>query len=217
MTKGIVEVSADLYRYILDVSDREPEVLARLREETAGLRWSAMQISRDQGQFMGLIAGLMGAKSYLEIGTFTGYSALALALAVPDLRLTCCDISKEWTDIGRRHWEAAGVAERITLHLGPALETLETLRSIGERFALCFIDADKTNGVAYYEAAMALVRPGGLIALDNVLWGGSVIDEDDRSEDTLAIRALNRHVRQDSRVVISLVPIGDGLTLAVKR
>ncbi len=215
--KRVIEVSEALYDYILEVSARESVAQAALREETAALTMGGMQISRDQGQFMGLLGKLMGARSYLEIGTFTGYSALAMALAIPELELTCCDVSKEWTDIARRHWKAAGVADRIDLRLAPALETLEALSQRKRSFDFCFIDADKANMVAYYEAAMELVRPGGLIAVDNVLWGGSVIDRDDSSGDTEGIRALNAHVRDDRRIDLSLIPIGDGLVLARKR
>ncbi|GAB5471443.1 MAG: O-methyltransferase [Rhodospirillales bacterium] len=218
MSKRIIEVTDSLYDYILQMTSREAPALAALREETAQLSSAGMQISRDQGQFMGLLANLMGAERYLEIGTFTGYSALALALARPSLTLTCCDVSAEWTAIGRRHWERAGVAERIDLRLAPALETLAALKADGraEAFDLCFIDADKENMPAYYDAVFDLVRPGGLIAVDNVLWDGAVVDADDRSSSTEGVRALNAKVRDDQRVEVSLVPIGDGLTLARK-
>ncbi|MEO1191327.1 MAG: class I SAM-dependent methyltransferase [Pseudomonadota bacterium] len=197
---------------------REPPELAALREETASLSSHGMQISRDQGQFMGLLANLIGAERYLEIGTFTGYSALALALARPGLNLTCCDVSEEWTAIGRRHWESAGVADRIDLRLAPALETLEALKEAGhsERYDLCFIDADKENMPNYVDAAYDLLRPGGLMMVDNVLWSGAVIEESDQSESTVGVRALNEKLRDDQRFDISLVPIGDGLTLARK-
>ncbi len=215
--KRIVDVSAALYDYILEVSAREAAALTALREETATISGSGMQISRDQGQFMALLGSLTGTARYLEIGTYTGYSALAMALALPELRLTCCDVSEEWTGVARRHWQAAGVDRRIDLRLAPALDTLAELKAEGSGFDFCFIDADKENMVAYYEAAMELVRPGGLIAVDNVLWEGSVIDPKDQSSATEGIRALNRHVRDDRRVDVSLVPIGDGLFLARKR
>lgn len=215
--KRIIDVNDQLFDYIIEVSSREPAALSALRAETAELASGGMQISRDQGQFMGLLGKLSGTRDYLEIGTFTGYSALAMALALPELSLTCCDVSEEWTDVARRHWEAAGVAERIDLRLAPALDTLADLAKQGRRFDFCFIDADKENMVNYYEAAMDLMRPGGLIALDNVLWDGAVIDADDRSSATEGVRAVNAHVRDDSRVDISMIPIGDGLFLARKK
>ncbi len=214
--KRIIDVSDALYDYMMEVTSREPEALTALREETAQISGAGMQISRDQGQFMGLLGKLTGTRSYLEIGTYTGYSALAMALALPELELTCCDVSDEWTQVARRHWQAAGVAERIDLRLAPALETLTDLAAEQRLFDFCFIDADKANMVNYYEAALGLLRPGGLIALDNVLWGGSVIDPDDTSSETEGVRAVNAHVREDSRVDISLIPIGDGLMLARK-
>ncbi len=215
--KRTIDVSDALYDYILKVSGREPEVLGQLREETAALPMAMMQISRDQGQFMALLAKLCGSRSYLEIGTFTGYSALAMALANPELQLTCCDVSEEWTAIARRYWQKAGVAGRIDLRLAPALDTLSALAAEKKSFDFCFIDADKENYLAYYEAAIGLVRPGGLIAVDNVLWDGAVIDPEDSSPSTEAVRALNRHLRDDTRVDLSLVAIGDGVFLARKR
>lgn len=215
--KRIIDVSDALYDYIMETTSREHAALTALREETAQISGAGMQISRDQGQFMGLLGKLAGSRRYLEIGTYTGYSALAMALAVSELELTCCDVSEEWTSVARRHWQAAGVGERIDLRLAPALDTLDELAAQQRQFDFCFIDADKENMVNYYEAAMGLVRPGGLIALDNVLWDGAVIDPDDRSTATEGVRAANAHVRDDSRVDISLIPIGDGLMLARKK
>ncbi|CAE7896861.1 mdmC [Symbiodinium necroappetens] len=204
-----------LHDYLLQVSLREPEILYRLRRETAAGPGDGMQISPEQGQFMQLLAELTGARSYLEVGTFTGYSALAMALAMPaDARLVCCDLSADYTAMARRFWTEAGVAERVDLRLAPALDTLAALQDEGRRFDLMFIDADKENYGAYYEAGLKLVRPGGLILFDNVLWGGSVVDPDKQDADTKAIRALNLALHADRRISLSLVPIGDGLTLA---
>lgn len=179
-----------------------------------------MQISPEQGQFMAFLARLTGARRVVEVGTFTGYSALTVALALPaDGRLVACDVSAEWTAIGRRYWEEAGVADKIDMRLAPALETLDALLTDGhaDTFDMAFIDADKENYGAYYERCLRLIRPGGLIMVDNVLWGGSVADPDRDDGDTNAIRALNRALRDDDRVDFSLVPIGDGLSLARKR
>ncbi len=219
MGKRIIDVTDDLYDYILDSSFRDHPRLAALRAETKTISWSGMQISRDQGQFMGFLANLIGARGYLEIGTYTGYSALAMALAAPELELTCLDVSEEWTAVGRRHWREAGVAERIDLRLAPALESLAALEEEGRAgsFDICFIDADKENQAAYYECALRLLRPGGLVAADNVLWDGAVIDPADQSESTTAIRAFNAALKEDRRVDLSMLPIGDGLTLARKR
>jgi len=210
----------ELYDYLLSVSLREPEVLRRLREETASLEQAGLQISPEQGQLMALLVELIGATRTLEIGTFTGYSALVVALALPaDGCVVACDVSEEWTRVARRYWAEAGVAENIDLRLGPALDTLDTLlaeeRTGGFDFA--FIDADKESYDAYYERCLALVRRGGLIAIDNVLWHGRVVDPSDTDADTEAIRVLNAKLAHDERVSISLVPIGDGLTLARKR
>ena len=209
-----------LFDYIDDVSLRETGVQRRLREETRGIKWSQMQISAMQGQFMALLIELIGARRTIEVGVYTGYSALAVALALPDDgRIVACDVSEEWTTVARRHWREAGVDRKIDLRLAPAIETLDALLKDGEagRFDFMFIDADKENYDAYYERGLMLLRAGGLIAIDNVLWGGAVIDPADRSKDTRAIRALNRKLKADARVTLSLVPIGDGLTLARKR
>jgi caffeoyl-CoA O-methyltransferase len=213
-------MDARLHDYLLTVSVREPSLLGELREETAKLPGGGMQITREQGQFMRLLVELIGARRALEVGVFTGYSSISVALGLPaDGQLIACDISAEYTDVARRYWERAGVAERIQLHLGPALRTLERLVETGQSgtFDFAFIDADKENYVAYYERSLQLLRRGGLIAIDNTLWHGSVADPDDQRESTLAIRALNARVGDDPRVSASLVPIGDGLFLARKR
>ena len=209
-----------LYDYLLAVSVREPPVLSALREETAQLPNAGMQISREQGQFMRLLIELLGAQRALEVGVFTGYSSLCVAQALPeDGELVACDVSAEYTAIARRYWQQAGVEGRIRLELGPALDTLDRLISAGAEgsFDFAFIDADKPNYLGYYERALTLLRRGGLIAIDNVLWGGSVADPQDQQPSTLAIRALNARLADDPRVSTSLVPIGDGLFLARKR
>ncbi len=206
--------------YILEHTVREPAVLGELRRETAQLANAGMQISPDQGQFMALLVQMLGVKRYLEIGTFTGYSSLAVALAMPaEGRLICCDVSETWTAVARRYWTSAGVAGRIELKIAPALQTLDALLAAGEagRFDFAFIDADKTAHEDYYERCLQLVRRGGLIGVDNSLWGGSVADPADHSPDTIAIRALNDKLKSDERVSISLLAVGDGLMLALKR
>ena len=209
-----------LHAYLVEVSLREPPLLRELREETARLPEAIMQISPEQGQFMRLMVELIGARRAVEIGTFTGYSALCVAEAMgPEGRLIACDVSAEYTAMARRYWARAGIAERIDLRLGPAVATLDHLLAGGAAGSIdfAFIDANKSDYDAYYERALALVRPGGLIAIDNVLWDGSVADPKIDDADTNAIRALNLKLRGDQRVDISLVPIGDGLTLARKR
>lgn len=217
MTKTSIGLDRPLYDYLLSVSLRESDAMRRLRAETADLAESAMQIAPEQGQFMALLAELIGARTALEVGTFTGYSALCIAQALPaDGRLVACDVSEDWTAIGRRYWAEVGVADKIDLRIAPALETLQALLGEDGRrdgFDMAFIDADKENYRGYYEACLELVRPGGLILIDNVLWGGSVIDSAKRDADTEAIRALNAALLEDDRVSLSLVPIGDGLTL----
>jgi caffeoyl-CoA O-methyltransferase len=220
MTRRTSHLPDDLYAYLLDVSLREHDVLRKLREETAGLERSNMQIGPEQGQLMALLVELLGARKALEIGTFTGYSALAVALALPeDGRLVACDVSEEWTAVGRRHWDEAGVAHKIDLRLAPALDTLNGLLAKGEAdtFDFAFIDADKEGYEAYYERVLRLIRPGGLIALDNTLWEGKVVDPEVTDPDTQAIRAINAKLATDERVTLSLIPVGDGLTLARKR
>ena len=219
MSTQTIKLDENLHRYLLDVSLREPPLLAELRAETAGMEMSRMQISPEQGQFMGLLMQLSGARRYLEVGTFTGYSALVCALAMPaDAELYALDISAEWTAVARRYWERAGVADRIRLLLGNAADTLASLME-GEQgsFDAIFIDADKSSYAGYIQYAHELLRPGGLIMVDNVLWGGAVVDPAMDDEDTVAIRRVNEALHADSRFDISLVPIGDGLTLARKR
>jgi predicted O-methyltransferase YrrM len=216
-TTGLEQTLAD---YIQSISLREPDILKQLREETAKLSMAQMQISPEQGQFMALLVQLMGAKKTLEIGVFTGYSALAVALALPDDgKVIACDISEEYTAIAKDFWARAGVSEKIDLRIAPALETLEKLITDGETgsFDLAFIDADKRNYENYYERALTLLRPGGLILIDNVLWSGKVIDPTITDKQTQAIREFNQKLHQDSRISLSLIAIADGLTLALKR
>ena len=220
MTRRTKALTDDVYDYLLRVSLREPDVLRELREETANLERSEMQIGPEQGQLMALLVELIGARRTLEIGTFTGYSALVVAMALPpDGRVVACDVSEEWTSIARRYWAKAGVSEKIDLRLGPARETLEALlrQGRGDEFDFAFIDADKANYDAYYELCLRLVRPGGLIAVDNVLWSGKVVDTAVKDDDTEAIRRLNAKLASDERVTLSLLPVGDGLTLARRR
>lgn len=220
MSSRPTKLTDDLHRYLLEVSLREPPVLARLRDETAGRGDSGMQIAPEQGQFMALLVELLGAERILEIGTFTGYSALAMALALPPQgRILTCDIDPETAAIAQRYWQEAGVAAKIELRLAPALESLDALLAEGaaERFDFAFIDADKENYGPYYEKALALLRPGGLIAVDNVLWGGRVAAPEAADADTRAIRALNAKLHEDTRISLSILPVGDGLTLARKR
>jgi caffeoyl-CoA O-methyltransferase len=220
MSRRSIVLTDALYEYLLSVSLREPELLARLRQETALQEMSRMQISPEQGQFMFLLLRLIGARRCLEIGVFTGYSSLVSALALPaDGRIVACDISEEWTAIARRYWREAGVEPKIDLRIAPALETLDGLIEAGEagRFDFAFIDADKESYLAYYERVLQLLRPGGLLAVDNVLWSGRVADPEVSDADTAALRHFNETLHRDERIDLSLVPIGDGLTLARKR
>lgn len=215
MANRNLTITEPLTEYLLEVGTREPEVLRRLREETAPLAQSNMQIGPDQGAFMAMLVRLMDAYRCLEIGTFTGYSSTAVGLALPPHgRMVCCDVSQEWTDIARRYWADAGLADRIELRLAPAAETLETLVAEGAEFDFAFIDADKAGYDTYYEHCLHLVRSGGLITIDNVLWSGRVADPSENDPDTTAIRALNAKIAADERVDAVIVPIGDGLTLA---
>jgi predicted O-methyltransferase YrrM len=206
-------------RYVGEVITQETPLQRRLRAETAALPRGRMQIGPDQGALLALLVRLIGARRTLEVGTFTGYSALAVASALPeDGRLIACDVSEEWTAIARRYWQEAGVAGRIDLRLGPAAETLALLRDGGGgSFDFAFIDADKPSYDTYYEACLRLVRPGGLIAIDNTLWSGAVADPAKNDPDTAAIRALNLKVRDDRRVEACLLTVGDGVMLARKR
>ncbi|MGB7086860.1 MAG: class I SAM-dependent methyltransferase [Phormidesmis sp.] len=219
MSNRTIGLDERLYEYLLSATLRETEVLAQLRDETAEHAQSRMQISPEQGQFMALLVQLIGAKKTLEIGVFTGYSALAVALALPDDgQIIACDIDEECTAIARTYWEKASVSHKIDLRIAPALETLDALIAAGETetFDFAFIDADKSNYDSYYERAFALIRSGGLIAVDNTLWYGRVADPEVQDTRTQHIRALTQKVRDDQRVMMSLVPIGDGLLLAIK-
>jgi len=212
--------SAELENYIYSVSVREPEVLRRLRDETAGHPQASCQISAEQGQFMALLVRAIGARRAIEIGTFTGYSSIVVALALPpDGQLIACDINKEWTAVATRYWREAGVDRKISLRLAPAVETLDRLIAEGGAgaFDFAFIDADKTNYANYYERCLKLVRKNGLIAIDNVLWSGRVLDESTQDPDTIAIRKFNTALAADDRVFISMLAIRDGLTLALKK
>lgn len=220
MSSKTLHLTDEIYDYLLSVSHRDTAVLRALREETAKLEMGLMQIAPDQAQFMALLVKLMGARKVIEVGVFTGYSSLVMALALPnDGLITACDMSEEWTDIAKRYWREADVENKIELHLAPALETLEKIDKKDEpnTYDLAFIDADKVNYQKYYEYCLNFVRPGGLIIIDNVLWGGSVADPSVLDMDTAAIRAFNEFIFSDERVDISLVPIGDGLTLALKK
>ncbi len=220
MSRKTIEIDDDLYDYLLRISLREPGIMRRLREETATLPRAEMQIAPEQAQLLGLLIELTGARRCLEIGTFTGYSTLAVAAALPaDGTVVACDVSDEWTQIARRYWQKAGVVEKIDLRLAPAADTLQALIAGGEAgtFDFALIDADKENYGRYYELCLELLRAGGLVAIDNVLWQGRVIDRSVSDDDTNAIREFNSALHVDSRVSLSLVPIGDGMTLARKR
>ena len=220
MASRTISMDDQLYEYLIAHSVRDLPVLAELRAETAKMPNALMQISAEQGQFMGLLVELIGARRTIEVGTFTGYSALAVALALPaDGRVIACDVSEEFTSVARRYWAKAGVANKIDLRLAPAKETLDKLLAAGEagRFDFAFIDADKENYVGYFERCLKLLRTGGLIAVDNVLWDGKVANPAVDDKDTRAIRVLNDQLKTDQRVSLSMVPIGDGLTLARKR
>jgi O-methyltransferase len=202
-------------RYIAEHAVREPQVLRELRKATAPVKWSGMQIGADQGHLMAMLVKLMGAKRCLEIGTYTGYSALAVALALPkDGRIVCCDISEEFARVGRPFWKKAGVEKKIDLRIGPALETLKTLKG---PFDFVFIDADKGNYLNYYERCLKLVRRGGLIMVDNVLWSGEVANAAATDDMTVALRGFNDRVHRDERVDLVMLSVGDGVTLARKR
>ena len=220
MTNQSIGLDERLYDYLLSATLREAEVLADLRAETMAHPQARMQIAPEQGQFMALLVQLMDAKKTLEIGVFTGYSALVVAMALPDDgRVVACDVSEEFVAVGRPYWARAQVAHKIDLRVAPALETLDGLIAAGEQesFDFAFIDADKRSYDSYYERSLQLVRPGGLIAVDNTLWYGRVADPEVQDNRTKRIRALNEKIRDDERVDMSLVPIGDGLLLARKR
>ncbi|MGI0494385.1 class I SAM-dependent methyltransferase [Alkalinema pantanalense CENA528] len=220
MFKNALGLQESLYEYILAHSLQEPEVLMQLRQETANHPQARMQISPEQGQLMSLLVQLMGAKRAIEIGVFTGYSSLVVALALPpEGKLIACDVSEDYTAIARRYWATAGVADKIDLRIAPAVETLDQLLAEGhaESFDFAFIDADKGNYQNYYDRVVQLVRSGGLIAVDNVLWSGRVADAKSTDKIVQTIRSFNQRVAQDDRVQVSILPIGDGLTLALKR
>lgn len=220
MSNRSLGLSDALHRYLLNVSLREPDVMRRLRDETAHHPESDMQIAPEQGQFMQLLVRMLRAKKTLEVGTFTGYSALAVALALPDDgQLVACDISEDYTRIGRPYWAEAGVEYKIDLRIAPAVETLDILLDDGHAgtFDFAFIDADKTQYGAYYDRSLDLVRSGGLILLDNVLRHGRVVDPDPDDASTQAIVQLNERIHDDERVYLSMIPVADGLTLALKR
>ena len=220
MSNDFLPLTETLYQWLLANSLREPDVLRRLREETAATNPHAvMAISPEQGQLMMLLLKLINAQRTLEVGVFTGYSSLCTALALPSNgQIVACDVSAEWTSVARRYWAEAGVAEKVSLRLAPATETLDALLAEGQAgtFDFAFIDADKTNYDAYYERVLPLLRPGGLIVFDNMLWYGKVADESVQDADTVALRALSVKLHHDARVFISLIPVGDGVTLALK-
>ncbi len=220
MANQTLGLSTELHEYVVEVGVREPAVLRRLREETAELAEHEMQIAPEQGALLSMLVELTGARRCIEVGTFTGYSAAVMALALPDDgTLLCCDVSTEWTDVARRYWDEAGVTAKIELRIAPAAETLDELLESGGRssYDLAFVDADKTGYAAYYERLVELMRPGGLIVFDNMLMSGQVLDPSADDENALAIASLNQDLAADSRVSICLVPVGDGFTLARKR
>lgn len=220
MSPRTIAMTDEIHDYMLKVSLRESEVMRRLREETQQRSDANMQIAPEQGQFMALLAELIGARRCIEIGTFTGYSALAVAGVLPeDGKIICCDVSEEYTAIARRYWKEAGVADKIELRLAPAQQSLDALlgEELAGAFDFIFVDADKEGYDGYYERGLKLLREGGLIAFDNVLWSGKVADPGQDDADTQALRALNEKLGKDERISLSMVPIGDGLTLARKR
>ncbi len=220
MSPRTLSLTPELYAYLLDHSLREPAMLRALRQETQSLPGAQMQVAPEQGQFMAFLVQLMGARRAVEIGVFTGYSSLAVALALPpDGRLVACDVNPETTQIARRYWEQAGVAHKIDLRLAPATTTLAALLAQGEAnsYDFAFIDADKQNYLTYYEQCLQLLRPGGLMVIDNVLWGGAVADASVQDPSTQAIRQLNQKLHQDERIALTMLPLGDGVTLAWKR
>jgi caffeoyl-CoA O-methyltransferase len=211
---------SEIQQYIDEVTLREPAVMRELRDETAKHPHAGMQTGADQVQFLQLLVRLIGARRTIEVGVFTGYSALGVALALPDDgRIVACDVSEEYTAVARRYWERAGVAPKIDLHLAPATQTLQQLLHAGEagRFDFAYIDADKTGYDAYYELCLDLLRANGVLAIDNVLWSGDVVKSDTRDADTSALRALNEKIGKDERVDATLLPIGDGLMVVRKR
>jgi predicted O-methyltransferase YrrM len=220
MSNQTIGLSPEFYSYYQSISVREPEILQKLRQETASHPRAMMQIAPEQGQFMAFLVQLIGAKKTLEIGVYTGYSSLVTALALPpDGTIVACDVSDEYTAIARRYWQEAGVSNKIDLRIAPALETLDELISQGysNRFDFAFIDADKGNYSNYYEKSLELIRKGGLIAIDNVFWGSKVADLEIQDNQTNKIREFNQKLYEDKRINLSVVPIADGLTLALKK
>lgn len=220
MTNKTIGLSDELAAYVVKVGAREPHALAQLREETATLPQHRMQIAPEEGAFLAFLVELIGARRCIEIGTFTGYSSIAIARALPeDGNLVCCDVSEEWTSVARKYWDVAGVADKIDLRLRPALETLDQLLADGREatFDFAFVDADKAGYDGYYERLLLLVRPGGLIAFDNTLWAGAVLDQNAEDEDTRALQALNVKLAGDERISLCLLPVADGVTLARRR
>jgi predicted O-methyltransferase YrrM len=220
MTNVSLGLPPDMQAYLVRHGVREPEILRRLRDETALLPQRDMQIAPEQGALLALLVELLGAKRCLELGTFTGYSSLVVALAMPsDGTIVCCDVSDEWTSVARRYWAEAGVADRVDLRLGPALETMDALLASGAEgtFDFAFIDASKKEYPEYHERVVRLLRSGGLAAYDNVFWDGGVIDESMQGEDTLGVRRLNERLAADERVSIAMLPVADGVTLARRR
>jgi predicted O-methyltransferase YrrM len=218
LSNRTLSIDDRLYEYLLSVSVDESDLLSRLREETQGVEWSVMQISPEQGQFMSLLVRLLNAKRAIEIGTYTGYSSICIANALPDDgELICCDDSEEWTSVARKYWKLAGLEDKITLHVQDATKTLQMLvEEDAGMFDFIFIDADKQNYELYYERSLTLLRKGGLLAVDNTLWSGKVADPENSEPGTRAIRRFNEKVKNDDRVIKSLLPIGDGLTLIYK-
>ncbi len=220
MSNRTIAITESIYQYLCDHSLREDPILKDLRDHTYDMEERAMQIAPEQGQFMQMLVKLIGAKNTIEVGVFTGYSSLAIALALPeDGRIVACDVNPQYTSVAEKYWVSAGVREKIDLRIGPAKDTLSELINNGltGTFDFAFIDADKVNYNHYYERCLELIRPGGLITVDNVLWGGAVSNDGINDVDTNSIRALNDKLHQDERIELSLVPIGDGLTLAMKR
>lgn len=220
MANKTIGISDELAAYVVKVGTREPDILARLREETAAIPQHGMQIAPEEGAFLALMVELIGARRCIEVGTFTGYSSIAIALALPqDGQLVCCDVSEEWTSIAGKYWDEAGVADKIDLRIAPAAETLDRLLADGEEdgFDFAFIDADKAGYDGYYERLLRLVRRGGLIALDNTLWSGKVLNQDADDEDTRELQALNVKLADDERITLCLLPVADGVTLARRR
>ena len=221
MSRTTSSITESVYDYLLSVSLREADVLRELRDETASHPNANMQISPEQGQFMQMLVRLIGAKKVVEVGVFTGYSSLAVALALPETgRIVACDVSEEYTSIARRYWEKAGIADKVDLRLAPAVETLDHLLKhdqAAETFDMAFIDADKESYLLYYERILKLLRPGGLMLVDNVLWSGLPADPEHHDSNTDAIREFNAFLFQDERIDLSLLPLADGLTLARKR